>query len=205
MVASRFEELTKEPLLHAFMMQARGALAKLDPKTANRTMVYCAVFAKTFERELEERKPGFQVFIKDGEDPETDRGKIEDRFNLGMETMALAAFRHGSLRVAEMEQVREAFKEAKLEYLLKGFADGIGGLAASFFVRSAEGGSIEFTHQTFGEYLYARRLARWVEDAAKRLIGDEGDADTVRIWLDRWYKLTTYHGMSMKVLEFLIE
>ena len=206
MKSERFDELTKEPLLHAFMTQAREKLAALDAETANRTLVYRAVFAKTFERELTERKPGFRVFIRDGEDPALDRAKIEGRFNLGLETMALAAFRHGSLRRAGTERVRQAFNEAKLEYLLTGFAEGVGGLAASFFVRRAEeGGGIEFTHRTFGEYLYARRLARWVQDAAARLIADDGDSDTVHIWLERWHKLAAEHRMSETVLGFLQE
>lgn len=205
MTSERFDELTKEPLLHAFMTQAQEKLLALDPETANRTQVYRAVFAKAFERELTERKPGFKVFIQDGENPVRDRDTIEERFKLGLETMALAAFRDGSLREAGTERVLEAFQEVKLEYLLRGFANGVGGLAATFFTKSAEGGGIEFTHRTFGEYLYAQRLSRWVQEAAARLIADNGDSDTVRIWFDRWHRLAAHERLSLTVLAFLQE
>lgn len=93
-------------------------------------------------------------------------------FDALLDELGLAAW-HGAGRTVTETEIERACKRAGLSEQLARFQEGARagaiGLLAAFYFRQAgkiEGGerTFEFTHKSFGEYLTARRIVRWIED-----------------------------------------
>jgi hypothetical protein len=211
---ARFSHLIREPLLHAFSVMSHERLAKVDLAKANRAHVYDAMFGNMFDRETEKLpgggyKPAHAVFCtEDAEDP-------EDDFFRAMEAIALASYRSDDrdarYRTAARGPIEEALKECGHAGLLERLGEsGIAGLAATFFTRyEDEAGGVEFHHKSFGEYLYARRLSRWVFDHANAKTGipaaeivGYGDDARKKAFV-AWLTLADANRMTLDVLDLL--
>lgn len=205
----RFHDLSKEPLLHCFIVLGREELRALDLATVSRNTIYKALFDRLFRRDLDDGRKPARHFAGDGEDVVRDEATIRARYYQALECIALAAWRGGTERIAEHRLIREELETEELGHLLDRMPNGLPGLLASFFTRQPGDAplreSAEFTHKSFAEYLYARRLARQAGRLAEAPVGrnqreraqDEHDR------LAEWVRITADHRMTVDVLEWL--
>ena len=202
----QYEHLSREPLLHAFMALSYNRQGRLDPETTTRAHIYNALFGDMFDREVKGGKPAYNLFYRDGDT----KAKTEDRFFLAMETIALAAYRgtdfEAQYRSAARDKASEALTSAGLDGLLDKAGTDVSSLAATFFTRKDESGGVEFHHKSFGEYLYARRLVRWVNEYAQDIeaarVGNPKQA-MIDAAFTAWLPLADAHRLSFEVLDFL--
>ena len=141
-------------------------------------------------------------------------GLDQEIFDQVFEAMAVAAWRTGGTRAASWDEVltevdredsylqsaqsklRDAFDTQMLDRgAQKPFR-----LAAAFFSRNEQATGVEFTHKSFGDYLYARRLAKAIASMAEELILTPAVEEGM---LHRWEKLTSDRRMSQEVRRFL--
>lgn len=190
-------EVTSQPLLNYFFLSS-------DPDeaaTANRASMYDRLFRRLQERNQADRRPG--------------AGLSDAAFDRVFETMAMAAWRHGDFRTATWAQIlaeadREDAEENDSEHhvrpifarLEKGEQQAFR-LAAAFYLRDGQMNGVEFTHKSFAEYLYARRLGRWVQEAATTLTVLPGNQDIAAGFFRRWLPLSGAHRLTQEMLDLL--
>ena len=197
-------DVSAQPLLNYFMLTSTpeeisdGNLAK--------------IYSNLFER-LHARNRNLQNRPQDVGKPAA--GLDQNSFDRAFEAMAVAAWRTGGTRAATWDEVlaeveREdsylTLGESKLRdvfdtQMLDRGAQRPFRLAAAFFSRSNQQATgVEFTHKSFGDYLYARRLAKAVASMADQLILAPA---VEKEMLGRWERLTSEQRMSREVLRFL--
>ncbi len=196
-------DVSAEPLLNYFLLTS-GPDKISDGNLAR-------IYSTLFER-LHARNRNVQNRPQDAGKPAA--GLDQKTFDLAFEAMAVAAWRTGGTRAAIWEEV---LKEVDREdsYLQSGEnklravfdtqmldrgAQKPFRLAAAFFSRNEQATGVEFTHKSFGDYLYARRLAKAVASMADELILTSTAEKGV---LDRWEELTSDQRMSQEVRRFL--
>ncbi|MYI70249.1 MAG: pentapeptide repeat-containing protein, partial [Boseongicola sp. SB0673_bin_14] len=141
-------------------------------------------------------------------------GLSQEQFDQVFESMAVAAWRTGGTRAASWEEVlaevdREdsylptgtrRLRDVFETHMTDGRAQRPFRLAAAFFMRNERATGIEFTHKSFGDFLYARRLARALAKMADELMLTTAVEQEM---LCRWEALTSEHRMSPEVRRFL--
>jgi hypothetical protein len=207
---ARFHDLSKEPLLNCFIVLGRQELRTLDLNTVSRNTIYKALFDRLFRRDLDDGRKPARHFAEDGEDVVRDEAAIRERYYQALECVALAAWRGGTERIAEHKLIQEELAQEELEHLLASMPNGLPGLLASFFTRQPGDApvreSAEFTHKSFAEYLYARRLARQAGRMAAALPPGMRETERAALRESRlaeWVRITADHRMTLEVLEWL--
>ena len=141
-------------------------------------------------------------------------GLSQDLFDRVFEAMAVAAWRTGGTRAASWEEVltevkREdsylSSKDKKLRDVFDSQMQESGAqkpfrLAAAFFMRNQQATGVEFTHKSFADYLYARRLAKELAAMANGLLVMP---EVKHGMLSRWEAITAQNRMSPEVRRFL--
>ncbi len=143
----------------------------------------------------------------------TQKHLTRDEFDSLLDELGLAAW-HGAGRTVTEAQVQQACEQAGLLQQLAAFQEGARAgaisLLAAFYFRQA--GSIkgertfELTHQSFGEYLIARRLVRAIRD-----IHDDRELNresrqrgrNIEEALIRWAELTGPTALDHEILHFI--
>ena len=196
-------DVSTQPLLNYFLLTS-GSDEVMDGNLAR-------IYSRLFER-LHTRNQNIDNRPQDEGKPGA--GLSQDLFDRVFEVMAVAAWRTGGTRAASWEEVlTEADREDS--YLMTGMeklrdvfdsqmvdrgAQRPFRLAAAFFVRNEQATGVEFTHKSFGDYLYARRLAKALATMAEGLILTTAVEPEM---LCRWEALTADHRMSSEVRHFL--
>ena len=188
-------DISAQPLLNYFMLTSEPD----DIADGNLARIYSRLFKRLHSRNRDAGKPA--------------AGLDQNSFAWAFEAMAVAAWRTGGTRAAKWDEVLAEVDREDL-YLLPGEntlrdvfntkmldpgAQKPFRLAAAFFTRNEQATGIEFTHRSFGDYLYARRLAKAVVSMADGLIRPAVKTEM----LHRWEQLTSEHRMSQEVRRFL--
>jgi uncharacterized protein YjbI with pentapeptide repeats len=138
----------------------------------------------------------------------------EDKFVRLLEEIAVAAW-HGDGRTTTLEEIKshtESGGASKLLNLFEEGADkGITRLLMAFYFRRAgvrESGekTFEFTHKSFGEYLTAKRIIRFLRDMHEELERHREDVDKgwdERATLVRWIKLCGQSPLDEYIFKFM--
>jgi uncharacterized protein YjbI with pentapeptide repeats len=208
------KSLTDEPLLCYLLALSGKAEESRKTSIANSNQVYEKIIDDVWNRvwgdEINEvsqlseetrqqiRRTGPIAFFRSKKD-----------FELLLEYIAIAAWRSGESRIANVEQFEDCIRNTEAELIWQQFRESFNSqnrdetfstLALTFFFKGEESNSrgFEFTHKTFGEYLVARRLI-------KTAISMLGRFEAVRVIeeLDPWKSLTSQGVMSDSILEFL--
>ena len=160
-------DVSAEPLLNYFLLTSGPD----EISDGNLARIYSTLFERLHARNRQDAgKPA--------------AGLDQKTFDQVFEAMAVAAWRTGGTRAASWDEVlKEAGREDS--YLQSGEnklrdvfdtqmldrgAQKPFRLAAAFFSRNEQATGVEFTHKSFGDYLYARRLAKAVASMADELI-----------------------------------
>jgi uncharacterized protein YjbI with pentapeptide repeats len=187
--------LTAQPLLNYLIAFLAGPAGDLSALPNNLGDLYGQLLRRIWERGWEQRE---QV-------PALEGVTFED-FAEMLEAVALAAWHAGttrSIRAALVEKKLTPAQRSLLGGLEQAGPGGVLRLLLAFFVRplGREEGerTYEFTHQTFAEYLVARRLGRVIAE----LTADRGN----RLWRDeqalvRWAEVFGPVQFGRKVWEF---
>lgn len=200
----RLALLSAEPLLNYLIALTRAAgRVPLDDPDINENTIYADLVRQIFERAHAE---GRRL-------PVAEEVRFED-FERFLEAIALAAW-HGEGRVATVDEITRATGPRLLKLLdvLQQKAEaGISRLMTVFYFRQGRGRrdgvkTFEFTHKSFGEYLLARRLIRFVE-----LLADESERwdDGRGGWsleqrLVEWYRLFGPAPMDNHIFDFVFD
>ena len=196
-------DLSAQPLLNYFLLTS-GPDEFADGNLAR-------IYGRLFER-LHSRNRNDNGRLQDAGKPAASLS--QDLFDRAFEAMAVAAWRTGGTRAASWEEVlKEVEREDTYlksgEYKLRDVFDtqmlDRGAqrpfrLAAAFFSRNDQATGIEFTHKSFGDYLYARRLAKAVAAMADAL---HRTPELEQEMLRRWEALTSGQRMSYEVAHLL--
>jgi len=200
---NELHDVSAQPLLNYFLLTAGPD----DLVDGNIARIYGQLFNRLHarNRNVEGRPEGAG---KPG------AGLSQEEFDRVFEVMAVAVWRAGGTRSAAW---RDILSEAGREdsYLRSGKQSlhdifnsnmqerGVQRpfrLAAAFFMRNNEATGVEFTHKSFGDYLYARRLAKAVTAMMEALLVLP---EAEREMLGRWEALTAERRMSNEVRRFL--
>ena len=142
------------------------------------------------------------------------RQLTKEEFHNLLDELGLAAW-HGEGRTVTETALVEACVRAGLSEQLERFKEGAKagaiGLLAAFYFRQAgqiPGGerTFEFTHKSFGEYLVARRIVRWIEDIHEERARNRSNRQ--RGWseeeaLIKWIEVTGPATLDFNLLVFL--
>ena len=192
-------DVSAQPLLNYFMLTS-GPDEVADGNLAR-------IYGNLFER-LHDRNRNIQDRPGDGGKPAA--ALSQDLFDRAFEAMAVAAWRTGGARAASWEEILEEvdredsyLKHHKHELrevfdtqMLDRGAQRPFRLAAAFFARNDQATGVEFTHKSFGDYLYARRLAKAVSAMADAL---HQVPEVEPAMLHRWEELTSDQRISYEV------
>lgn len=190
-------DVSAEPLLNYFLLTTGPD----EISDGNLARIYSTLFERLHARNRQDAsKPA--------------AGLDQEIFDQVFEAMAVAAWRTGGTRAASWDEVlaevdredsylqsgqsklRDVFDTQMLDRgAQKPFR-----LAAAFFSRNEQAAGVEFTHKSFGDYLYARRLAKAVASMADGLILTPA---VEKEMLTRWEKLTSDRRMSQEIQRFL--
>jgi hypothetical protein len=152
---TRLAGITHEPLLCYLLTLAGYATDHWGLAADNRNRIYQALVNSIYDRGWGEGAAKRQGV-----------GKTLSRsdFNKLMETIALAAWLGGDVRVASEEMFDRCVSITGAQQAWKAFTDDNGSdvtnLAMNFYLKASERSQrgFEFTHKSFGEYLAARAL-----------------------------------------------
>ena len=196
-------DVTSQPLLNYFFLTSGpdeitdGNLARIYGRLFKRLH---ARDRNTDNRSQNAGKPG--------------AGLSQGVFDRVFETMAVAAWRTGGTRAASWSEVmteaerEDSYLQPGEERLLDVFgtqmldrgAQRPFRLAAAFFMRNQQATGVEFTHKSFGDYLYARRLVKALAAMADELLPTRAVEPEM---LRRWEALTADQRMSHEVRRFV--
>ena len=196
-------DVSAQPLLNYFMLTS-GRDEMVDGNLAR-------IYSRLFEQ-LHARNRNVHNRPQDTGKPAT--GLDQNTFDRTFEVMAVAVWRTGGTRAASWDEVlAEVDKEdsdpqsgeSRLRdvfdaQMLDPGAQKPFRLAAAFFSRNEQATGVEFTHKSFGDYLYARRLAKAIASMAEGLILTPAVEPRM---LCRWEQLTSEQRMSQEVRRFL--
>jgi uncharacterized protein YjbI with pentapeptide repeats/adenylate kinase family enzyme len=143
------------------------------------------------------------------------QGITEQDFVRILEEIALAAW-HGNGRTTTVQEIEAHCQNSSLERLLNIFQEGaklgLTRLLAAFYFRESgvRGGekTFEFTHNSFGEYLTARRIVRGVKRIHYELEALENDLDRgwdVKQSLFHWLILCSPSMMNEYLFNFILD
>ena len=196
-------DVSAQPLLNYFLLTS-GTDAAVDGNLAR-------IYGRLFER-LHHRNRNVGNRPQDAGKPGA--GLSQEQFDQVFEAMAVAAWRTGGTRAASWEEVltevdredsylpmgTEKLRDVFESQMADGKAQRPFRLAAAFFMRNERATGIEFTHKSFGDFLYARRLAKALARMADELMLTTAVEPEM---LCRWEALTSEHRISPEVRRFL--
>ena len=200
---AELDDITSQPLLNYFLLTSGSS----ETKSANVAVIYASLFKR-----LQDRNRNVSKLPENTGKPGA--GLDQQLFDRVFETMAVAAWRTGGARAASWKEV---LSEAEREdsYLQPG-EDGLSDvfqsympsraaqqpfrLAAAFYMRNDKATGIEFTHRSFCDYLYSRRLAKALDMMVQGLmVAPAVEPEMLR----RWGALTESRRMTHEVMRFL--
>ena len=196
-------DVSSQPLLNYFLLTS-GPDKIVDSNIAR-------IYKHLFER-LHARNRNISNRPRDAGKPGA--GLTKEMFDRVFEAMAVGAWRTGGTRAATWADVlveverEDSYLRDGDERLSTTFQSQMHDrsaqrpfrLAAAFFMRNEQTTGVEFTHKSFGDYLYARRLARALKDMATQLtVAPAVETEMLRRWAD----LTAEQRMSYEVKRFL--
>ena len=195
-------DVTAQPLLNYFLLSS-GPDQIADGNVAR---IYSNLFKRLHDRNR-------NVHNRAGDAGKPGAGLDQDQFDRIFEAMAVAAWRTGGSRTANWNDVlAEAAREdaipantSSLQEIFNSYMHERGAqkpfrLAAAFFMRNQQATGIEFTHKSFGDYLYARRLVKAITDMAEAVIRTPA---VEREMLHQWEMFTADQRFSPEVRRFL--
>ena len=194
-------EITAQPLLN-YLLALSYRRGELDFSTApNLNLIFEDLLNAVYERPW---GPAAHP---------TTKPLSREEFDHLLDELGLAAW-HGAGRTFSEHQVEQACRQAGLEEALTAFKEGARAgaisLLAAFYFRQAqkiEGErTFEFTHKSFGEYLAARRIARWMEDIHEERVRNRSNRRrglSVEDALVRWIEITGPTALDYDLLAFL--
>jgi len=117
---------------------------------------------------------------------------------------------HSGGECAAMEMVKERIKDNDVAAgLIRDAQERLGDDAlknalAAFYLQPAKGGSVEFAHKSFSEFLFAQRLKESLEEWTEP--GRKGEEFLVKNAQMHWeiYDLLGYGGLSPEIVEYLM-
>ena len=195
-------DVSAQPLLNYFLLTNAS-----DEVDGNLPRIYGRLFERlhTRNRNVDNRpqdagKPG--------------AGLSQHLFDRVFEVMAVAAWRTGGTRAASWEEVlaeadrEDSYASPTMEKLRDVFDSQMMDrgarkpfrLAAAFYFRNEKATGVEFTHKSFCDFLYARRLAKALGAMADGLILTTAVEPEM---LSRWEALTAAQRMSPEIRRFL--
>ena len=196
-------DVSAQPLLNYFLLTA-GTDNVVDRNVAR-------IYSRLFER-LHARNRNVDNRSQDEGKPGS--GLSQELFDRVFEAMAVAAWRTGGARSAswpevlaeadredsylgsEEETLRAVFDSHRIDHTTaKPYR-----LAAAFFIRNQQATGVEFTHKSFGDYLYARRLSKALVGMTDALVVLPA---AILERLHRWEALTAEQRMSNEARRFL--
>lgn len=193
--------LTEQPLLNLLLaiVRAEGAMPLGDP-SFDLGALYAGLIRQVYDR------------VHAGPDARRlqaiEAVAFED-YERFLWAIAEAAW-HGAGRTASLDDIQRIAGPrllAKLKVLTEGAADRVSRLMTAFYFRAGEGvDTFEFTHQSFAEYLLARRLVDFLElmgEEVERYAQGRGTGWSVTECLARWYRLFGPAPMEQHVITFL--
>jgi uncharacterized protein YjbI with pentapeptide repeats len=182
------EEITSQPLLN-YLIALSYTRGKVDLATeSNLNVIYRDLLKAVYER-------GWAK----GHNPAV-QGVPEEKFVRWLEEIAVAAWQ-GNGKTTSVEEIKGHIESGGASNLLNLFEEGadkgITRLLMAFYFRRAgvrESGekTFEFTHKSFGEYLTAKRIVRFLDDMHQELEQHQENVDKgrdEREILVRWIKL----------------
>ena len=196
-------DLSAQPLLNYFVLTSVPS----DISDGNLARIYANLF-----RRLHSRNRNNHERPQDQSKPAAALSQHE--FDRAFEAMAVAVWRTGGTRSASWGEVlaevdrEDSYLPSGVQKLRDLFDDAMldpGArrpfrLAAAFFSRNDKATGIEFTHRSFADYLYARRLAKEIASMADEL--DKTPLAELEM-LRRWEELTSQQRISQEVRRFL--
>lgn len=135
--------------------------------------------------------------------------KNKDDFETILEFVAIAAWRGGESRTATLEEFEKAIRHSEVEDIWEEFQDSFSDrnsedsfstLALTFFFRQQDlaNRGFEFTHKSFGEYLAARGIVRFLRGNISKFVALRSTSG-----LEDWLKLTGAVPLTYEILSFL--
>ena len=196
-------DVSAQPLLNYFLLTSEPD----ELIDSNIAQIYSRLFERLHNRDRNIGEGAFEIG-KPG------AGLDQDLFDRVFEAMAMAAWRTGGARAANWDEVLAEVDredsylgdgEQKLRDIFDSHMQDRGAqkpfrLAAAFFMRNEQATGIEFTHKSFADYLYARRLAKALAAMANEIILSPATGTEM---LNRWGALTADSKMSQDVHRFL--
>lgn len=202
------DEITAQPLLNYLVALSVERNKIVFNQETNLNDVYDDLINSVYERRYEGKNRTHKTLI--GLDID------KDKFKRLLEEIAISAWHGGDARVTTVERIKKRIEESNLSKIMEVFQKdaekGILRLLTAFYFRQkgldVQDGSktFEFTHKSFGEYLVARRLVRFLELMSKQLANaEEGEENS---WnenecLKRWYRIAHQNRLDVKTHHFI--
>ncbi len=202
-------EITSQPLLNYLVALSyeRKSIEFTDDTTLNQ--IYADLISAVYWRRYEEEQRGENRGVN-----ACTGGLEEQQFIRVLEEIALAVW-HGDGRTATVSSIREKFKVGRIENYLERFQegakDGVTRLLTAFYFRQSENHqygnpTFEFTHKSFGEYLTALRIIRFLRQMQKQRRRQKEDLDdewSEKEALKRWTNCCAVTAMDDDLLSFI--
>ncbi|QIR37409.1 pentapeptide repeat-containing protein [Tolypothrix sp. PCC 7910] len=199
----RLKEITSQPLLNYLVALSfvRGAVK--FSANSNLNEIYADLLTAVYQRRW-------------GNDNPVIRGIEEKDFIRILESIAVAAWHGGDVRVTTVSEIEENCDSNLLERILNIFKQdkkaSLTRLLTAFYFRQRglkrNEETFEFTHKSFGEYLTARRIVQELKLINKQLKANQEDSDYG--WnklqaLERWAKLCGSTAIDDYIFNFIVD
>ncbi len=190
----KLSSITNEPLLCYLLTLAGYATEKWQLAADNRNRIYEALVNSIYDRGW-----GSGIVKRQG------AGKTlnKEDFNKLMETIALAAWLGGDVRVASEDMFRSCIPMTAAQSAWDAFTDDNGSdvtnLAMNFYLKASEKSQrgFEFTHKSFGEYLASRAILSIADDILPQVPRRMHQA------LEEWSMATKSGHFDFEVFQFI--
>ncbi|MBD2213147.1 pentapeptide repeat-containing protein [Nostoc linckia FACHB-104] len=197
------KEITSQPLLNYLVALSliRGAVKFSDDSNLNE--IYADLLTAVYQRSW-------------GNDNPVIKGVAEKDFIRILESIAVAAWHGGDVRVTTVSEIDKYCDSNILERILNIFKQdkkaSLTRLLTAFYFRQrglkGREETFEFTHKSFGEYLTARRIVQELKLINTQLKANQEDSDYG--WnklqaLERWAKLCGSSAMDNYIFKFIVD
>ncbi|BAY20947.1 pentapeptide repeat-containing protein [Calothrix sp. NIES-2100] len=196
-------EITSQPLLNYLVALSfvRGAVKFSEDSNLNE--IYADLLTAVYQRSW-------------GNDNPVIKGVAEKDFVRILESIAVAAWHGGDVRVTTVSEIEKNCDGNLLERILNIFKQdkkaSLTRLLTAFYFRQrglkGREETFEFTHKSFGEYLTAKRIVRELALIHKKLKANQEDPDdgwNKQESLKRWAELCGLTAMDDYIFNFIID
>ncbi|MDZ7959509.1 MAG: pentapeptide repeat-containing protein [Aulosira sp. DedQUE10] len=200
---SHLKEITSQPLLNYLVALSlvRGAIKFSADSNLNE--IYADLLTAVYQRVWANDNPVI-------------KGVTEKDFVRILESIAVAAWHGGDIRVTTVSEIEKNCDSNILERILNIFKQdkkaSLTRLLTAFYFRQhglkGREETFEFTHKSFGEYLTARRIVKELKLINNQLKANQEDSDYG--WnklqaLERWAKLCGSTAMDEYIFNFIVD